>query len=239
MKKVAIVGGSPSWVDAPFSDESFEIWVHGNQIDRFKDKRITRIFEIHDDLSEHSPEYPQFLVDLGIPLVVGEKFPIQAPHITVFPYGKEALRGLLSSTPAYMAAMAVMENRPAIHVFGVDMAVDDVEYFKQQPNMNAWLGYAMGKGIEVFTHESSPLMKSDYIEGRDYRFNKEKPKSEYLEMANQHEAKMAECEEQIRQIELKKAAHGGAKQVYERLEKVDRARRSGQNISITQSAVIK
>jgi len=239
LKKVAIVGGSPSWVDAPFSDETFEIWVHGNQIDRYRDKRITRIFEIHDDLSEHPPEYPEFLANLGIPLVVGEKFPIKAPHIRFFPYGAEALKGFLTSTPAYMMAMALIGDYEQISIYGVDMAVDNHEYFMQQPCMSAWIGYAMGKGIEVVIHPSSPLMKSDYIEGRDYRFNKEKAKNEFLEMANQHEAKMAECDEQMRQLELKKAAHSGAKQVYERLDKVDRARRSGQNISLTQSAVIK
>ncbi len=237
--KVAIIGGSPSWSDAPFSDESFEIWVHGNQIDRFSGKRITRIFEVHDDLSEHPPEYPKFLADLGIPMVVGEKFPIQASHITVFPYGHEALKGFLTSTPAYMMALAIMQGFMDIHIFGVDMAVDNHEYFMQQPCMSAWIGYAMGKGIEVFIHPSSPLMKSDYIEGRDYRFNKEVKQSEFLEMANQHETKMTECIDQIKALEIKHAAHSGAKQVYERLEKVDRAKRSGQVISLTQSAVIK
>jgi hypothetical protein len=239
LKKVAIVGGSPSWVHAPYQDESVEIWVHGNQIDRYKDKRITRIFEVHDDLSEHAPEYPKFLADIGKRLIVGEKFPIFADHISVFPYGQEVLKSFLTSTPAYMMAMAIMEGSQHISIYGVDMAVDNHEYFMQQPCMSAWIGYAMGNGIEVFIHESSPLMKSDYIEGRDYRFSKEKPKSEYLEMAEQHEAKMSECLDQIRQLEIKHATHSGAKQAYERLEKVDRARRSGQNISITQSAVIR
>lgn len=237
--KLAIVGGSPSWTDAPLTDESFEIWVHGNQIDRFKDKRVTRIFEIHDDLSEHPPGYPEYLENLGIAMVVGEKFPIQAPHITVFPYGREALKGFLTSTPAYMMALAILEGASHVSIYGVDMAVDNHEYFMQQPCMSAWIGYATGKGIEVFIHPSSPLMRSDYIEGRDYRFNKEKKQSEFLEMASQHETKMSECLDQIKALEIKHAAHSGAKQVYERLEKVDRARRSGQNISLTQSAVVK
>jgi hypothetical protein len=239
MKKVAIVGGSPSWVDAPFSEESFDIWVLGNQIDRYKDKRVTRIFEIHDDLSGHDPRYAQFLIDTGIPIVVGEKFPLAATNSIVFPYQDIALKGFLTSSPAYMVALAILEGFKHISIYGVDMSVDDHEYFSQQPCMSAWIGYALGLGIEVWIHQTSPLMKSSYIEGIHYRFNKKHDGNEFLEMASLHNQKMDDCQREIREIELKHAAHNGARQAYERLAKVERARQAGQNVSITQTARIK
>ena len=75
--KVAIVCGAPSSEFlAPYDDESWEIWVLGNRLDRHLDKRVTRVFEIHDDLSEHDDPtaYKQWLVDKKLPLVVGEAF---------------------------------------------------------------------------------------------------------------------------------------------------------------------
>jgi len=87
--KIAIVCGSPSSEFlAPFEDEDWEIWVLGNRYDKHEHHRVTRIFEIHDDLSEHEhPDlYAQWLRDKNIPLIVGEKFPEKGKHVKVFPY---------------------------------------------------------------------------------------------------------------------------------------------------------
>ena len=131
MRKVAIVGGSPSTEGmAPFADLSFDIWVHGNQMDRHKNRRVTRVFEIHDDLSEHPAAYAGWLADACIPMVVGANYPVKADHIQTFPFGDaDALMGgrHLTSTPAYMMALAILEGYEHISIYGVEMSVDDHE----------------------------------------------------------------------------------------------------------------
>ncbi len=241
--KVSIVGGSPSDKLHP---QSGELWVHGNQLDRHQDCRVTRVFEIHDDLSEHSEGYAQWLVDSGHPLVVGENFPIQGNKIEVYPFKRvNALMGLhLTSTPAYMMGYAILSGATEIGIYGVDMGVDDHEYFYQRPTMYAWIGYAIAKGIEVFIPEESPLFKDDYVEGTTAgKPDLEKPpftQKEFANMANIHASQINDLHSQVDQLQAKIQAHDGARQAYERLSKVARAVASGQDIKdLNSSAVIK
>ncbi len=246
--KVAIVGGSPSTEnDAPFDDQSWEIWCHGNQMQRHLQHRVTRIFEIHDDLSEHPEGYAQWLVDLGIPLTVGEAFPIDAPHVERFVFDPRLVVGQdhLSSTPAYMMARALANGATHIGIYGVDMSVDDHEYFMQRPSMYAWIAYAKAKGVEIFIPEKSPLFKGTHIEGRGsggkpnlarVPFSQE----QFLQMAHLHEKRVNTLNAQIREIESQIHAHNGSRQAYERLAKVARAVESGQEIkTLTESLILR
>lgn len=244
MKKVALVGGSPSWESAPFHDTDWSIWVHGNQLDRFQGKPVHRIFEIHDDLREHPQNYAHWLVDHEIPLVVGEKFPLSAPHVEVFPY-EQANRFMgqhLTSTPAYMMAYALIKEVTTIAIFGVDMAVDDHEYFYQRPAMYAWIAYALAKGVKVSVEGS--LFTDAYVEGESWG----KPDiglppfttQQFETIAAQHEEAMKHCDSQIHALTLKRAAHDGSRQSYERLAKVSRAIESGVTVkNLTDSMVLR
>lgn len=239
-KKIAIVCGAPaSEYLAPFDDEDWGIWVLGNRYDRHADKRVTRIFEIHDDLTEHDERYPQWIAEQGIPMVVGEGFPVKADHVQVFPFDKSReLFGstYLTSSPAYMMSMAILEGATHIGVYGVDMAVDDNEYFWQRPCMEAWIGFAKGKGIDVRVHETSPVLNCDFVEGRG---SGGKPdfamppwtQAELLDLAKEHEDKVTELKNQIRNHELTINAHAGAQQAYERMAKIARAIEAGQKVT--------
>ena len=225
--RIAIVGGAPSGLEA-FDDYWDETWVLGNQLDRYIKYSPNLVFEIHDDLSEHDEKYPDWLIQWGIPLIVSDHFPLKEGH-TVFPK-KEANKLLggeyLSSSPAYMMAYALLtENVTEIGIFGVDMSVNDHEYFKQRPAMYAWIGYAKGKGIKITIPESSSLCKDSYDEGRDWG----KPSGPFSECAIQemvgiHEAKKAEYEMLVH-------THNGCAQAYKRMAKVARAIESGQTIT--------
>ena len=247
--KVAIVGGSPSTQhDAPFNDPEWEVWVHGNQMDRHIGRRVTKIFEIHDDLSEHDSKYPTWLEGLGIPLVVGKSFPITTAHVERFPFDEanKLLGGEhLTSTPAYMMAYALLHGASHIAIYGVDMAVDDHEYFYQRPTMYAWIAYAKAKGVEVTIPDASPLFKDTFVEGRD---SGGKPnlalapftESGFLEMAQLHAARISDYENKIRDMQNLIRTHSGCQQSYERLAKVARAVESGQAIaSLKESATLR
>lgn len=235
--KVAILGGSPSTqMLAPFEDKTWEIWVLGNQLQDYEGKRVTRIFEIHDDISDKDPNYPQWLVDQAKPLIVGGKFPINAKHIDYYPIEKanKLLDGeFLSSSPAYMMAFAILEGATEIAIYGIDMAVDNHEYFKQRPEMYAWIAYAKAKGIKIVIPEESSLFKGTYVEGRDWG-KKESDgcysMSEFTQMAQAHQKRMDEVDVKIRQLQSDYTSHDGARQVYERLAKISRAMESGIHI---------
>jgi hypothetical protein len=246
--KVAIVCGSPSSEFlAPFDDEEWEIWVLGNRLDRFKDKRVTRVFEIHDNLSEHKePErYVEFLVNSGFPLITGEKFPVKGDLIAPYPYDAiESLFGslYLTSSPAYMMGYAILSGAKEIGIYGVDLSVDDHEYFWQRPCMEAWIGFAKGKGIKVYIPDVSSIGKASYIEGRDWNGQKNEygkritgrppfTQNEFLNMAETHNQKIVNLQTQIRDAELAIHTHSGAQQAYERLAKVARATEAGQQIN--------
>lgn len=238
--KIAIVGGSPSSANlAPFEDESYEIWVHGNQMNRYQGKRVSRIFEIHDDLSEHGDvhKYSSWLASLGIPMTVGRGFPIEAQHIDRFPFYKaeEMLQGKLTSTPAYMMALAILQGATHIAIYGVDMAVDDHEYFLQRPAMYAWIGYAKALGIDIYIPPESSLFVDRHQEGVG---SGGKPDlqvapftaAQFLAVAGMHAQQIADAQSQIDALTARIHAHTGARQAYERLAKVARAVGSGQDI---------
>lgn len=237
--KVAIVCGAPSSEFlAPFSDPDWQIWVLGNRLNRFLDRnlRVTRAFEIHDDLSEHRDidKYVDWLLDKNLPMTVSEKFPRLTDNTTIFDYNaSEALYGslYLTSSPAYMMSQAISEGATHIGVYGVDLAVDDHEYFWQRPCIEAWIGFAKGRGIEVTIPAVSNVGRADYQEGRHWdgqknEYNARKTarapftQLQFKAIADQHAAKIAEAQAAIQ-------IHSGAQQAYERLAKIARATESG------------
>ncbi len=242
--KIAIVCGSPSSEFlAPFDDPAWEIWVLGNRTDRFKDKRITRIFEIHEDLTQHGDvaAYAAHLEDFGKPLIVGETFPRSGPYITPFDYARsEALYGslYLTSSPAYMMSHAISEGATEIGIYGVDLAVDNHEYYWQRPCMEAWIGFAKGRGIKITMPDVCPVGKADYAEGRDWdgvnhAYGKKGlfSQNEFEKMARLHIDSMAAIDEKIAQLVADKHTHGGAVQAYQGLSRTARAHEAGTKIN--------
>jgi len=243
--KLALVGGAPSSEGlAPFDDPEFEIWVHGNQMEAHENRRVTRIFEIHDDLSEHSPSYPEFLANKNIPMIVGPKFPLQGKHIKQFPVERaNKLMGQhLTSTPAYMMALALLEGATDISIYGVDMSIDDHEYFLQRACMYAWIGYAKAKGVNIFIPKESGLFKNSYIEGNSGEKLGIPPftSSEFSKIAQMHQVKIDQAQDEMNHLQNKIHVHNGCIQSYERLAKVARGVESGLEIkTLTEGVVLK
>lgn len=237
MDKVAIVCGSPSSeMDAPFNDPTYQIWVLGNRLNRYP--RADLVFEIHNDNSHHDAKYEAWLASQEIPMIVGDGFPIAGDHIGRFPF--EAVRDIfgstyLTSTTAYMIAYALLHDVKRLELYGVDMAVDDHEYFWQRPCLEAWIGFAKGRGVDVWISPKSPVLRSDYIEGigKGGRPDFSKPpftQKGFLELAAKHSQNIDDLDAQIKELAKRITAHDAARQVYERLAKVARAVEAGQDI---------
>ena len=245
MKKLAIVCGSPSSeMKAPFDDKDYEIWVLGNRLENYP--RYDLIFEIHDSTEEqHDPRYPQWLVDKGTPLIVGESFPIQADHVTVFPFDESVkLWGeiYLTSSPAFMLCLAMLRGYEHIELYGVDMAVDDHEYFWQRPCMEAWIGFARGRGHQVVIHTSSPVCKAAYVEGRGCGGKPDfaKPpftEEGFLKLAGRHQDKVLAAQAQITQLQTSIHTNDGARQAYTHLARTARAVEAGNEIKTLDDTV--
>jgi len=239
--KVAIIGGAPRTRDnAPFDDEDWEIWVLAN-LSHQHTKRITRMFQIHDELSDdHLKELEEQVMGY-IPMTVGKDFPFKADHIDIFPFDEANSlmeEGHLTSSISYMMVYAILKGATHISIYGVDMDVDDTEYFKQRPGLYAWVGYARGKGIIVDAPGSSLLQESQY----PISINISPPftKLEFEKMRDLHDQKMKEAQAKIEQLNDLHATHYGCKQVYERLAKIARATESGIKVnSITDSTMIR
>ena len=234
--KLAIVCGSPSSeMKAPFEDSGYEVWVLGNRSDRYP--RFDLIFEIHDDLDQHDPQYAQWLVDKNIPMIVGQDFPIRAEHVTTFPYdqSKELWGSLyLTSSSAMMLCLAMLRGYEHIELFGVDMAVDDFEYFWQRPCMEAWIGFARGRGHAVVLPTQSPVCKSKYVEGlgSPQRDNPPFTEEQFLIVAQRHIDRIAETEGEIRLLQAKLQSHDGARQAYTNLARAARSTEAGNEIKL-------
>lgn len=225
---------------APFDDPEWQIWVLGNQTHQYP--RFDRIFEMHDDLSFAHADYPSNLARQGVPVVVGEGFPLQADNVEVFPFAAaiETFGGpYLTSSAAYMAAYAILNGATHIGVWGVDMSIADCEYFHQRPCFEAWLGYAKGRGIEVTVHEHSPVLRNRYLYGRgSHKAAKPFTNAEFAARAKLHADKMTEITTQIAMLEKLRETHHGAKQAYERMAEVARAVESGQVVESLAHAVV-
>lgn len=245
--KVAIVGGSPSSEHlAPYNDKSWEVWVLGNRLDKYENKRVTKVFEIHDDLTEHeNPKlYCDWLIkttnDINAELIVGDKFPLKAIKYPYKEVKKLSTHCTLASSPAYMMAYAILKGAKEIGIYGVDLAVDDHEYFWQRPCMWGWIRFAEAKGIKIHIPKESALMQMNYEEGRDWRGGfKGKAISqfalppfteiEFKEMALLHQKQIDAIQLEIEERKKLIHTHSGCRQAYEIMSKVARAVEAGQS----------
>lgn len=237
MKKLAIVCGGPSSeMKAPFDDPDYEIWVLGNRSQNYP--RYDLIFEIHDELDEHDPDYPKWLVEKGLPVIVGENFPLQADNITVFPF-KESIELVgslyLTSSPAMMLCLALLRGYPYVELYGVDLCIDDFEYFWQRPNMEFWIGFARGRGCDVVLHPLSPVCKANYVEGMESggRPDFSLPpftEEELLKQAKVQRVKIVKLQQGIREFTDRIHGHEGARQAYTNLARSARAVEAGNDI---------
>lgn len=71
-----------------------------------------------------------------------------------------------TSTFAYMMGIAIIENFDRIEIYGFEFS-DDIEYVKQKACAEFWIGFALGRGIEVYTPPNNQIMWSSLYGGNE------------------------------------------------------------------------
>ena len=64
-----------------------------------------------------------------------------------------------TNSVCYMIAMAILEGYGRIELYGVKQA-GMFEYMEQRRGVEFWVGYVLGRGIEVYINEPSKLLKN-------------------------------------------------------------------------------
>ncbi len=186
-KTVAMVGTSTTSCGlAPYDDPGVEIWAC-NETHNYKwMTRTTRWFQIHKsdsfqrEIDSHGNKghYDWLKANpLKIPIYMRSHFP-EIPLCIEYPFQKERSllikfwRGkdninYLTSSFAYMLPLAILEGFERIELYGFEMS-DDTEYVKQKACAEFWIGYALGRGIEVYTPENCQILHSNLYGGRGY-----------------------------------------------------------------------
>lgn len=164
-RKVAIVGGGPTRIHAPFDDPSWEIWAFSSR--RWQPPRVTRWFELHaitdlrQQLASRKPgrrafgEYWRFLRTLPVPVYMQRRHRA-IPGSVRFPLGSVLRRfgRCFTSTASYMVALALVEGVQVLGLWGVNpKGGDDSEgledYARQRAALEYLLGLARRRGVQV------------------------------------------------------------------------------------------
>lgn len=170
IRRVAIIGLSPSTHDgAPWGDPSWEKW--GLPWDNGWWAQCDRLFEIHKMSNlkeEYSEDYFEKLQEMDNLYMQeayypnAKKYPLEETIKTTGDY--------LTSSIAFMLAMAIHEKVDKIGLWGVDMDLEDV-YGHQRPCAEYLIGLAKGLGIEVYVPKESSLLKvPDSVGGVRYGY---------------------------------------------------------------------
>jgi len=230
--KVAIVGCSDSKVDAPFDDESWEIWGVNNLF--YHISRYSRWFEIHnikldgntwfrrgdaDFRGQSVNDYIKGIAGMKCPIYMQKYWP-QIPNSQAYPIKKiiDRYGDYFTNTISYMIALAIWMEYKAIHIYGVDMAVD-TEYFWQRPSCEYFLGIAKGLGIETHVCKTSDLLKTRFLYGFQEK-EMDNWRKKVVELKTSMTRRMNEAQGKIEKAKQEFWQYTGAIQATRELDKI-------------------
>lgn len=173
-EKVAIIGKAPSTRDqAPYDDDTWEIWTLSDMVPIGQAPRCTRHFEVHpfDWLAQRpDDEYFNWLKSLrDTPIYVRSEVEAELlPAGVALPVDELTAKygRYFTNTVSWMLAVAIESGAKEIGVWGVDMA-QEPEYKAQRPSCEFFLGWARGAGIKVTIPAASDLLKAIRLYGID------------------------------------------------------------------------
>ena len=176
-KKLCIVGTAGSKSQAPYTDDSFEIWATGTAQVYDDVKRIDRLFEFHPKRYWGIPAVMERLNEFKGELMMQEHYE-EIPNSQPYPY--DAVRKqfylpimgeslFVTNSITWIILLAIHEGYRDISLFGVHMA-HDTEYGYQQASCSWALGIIHAKMMageidNLYIAEESELLKARYEYG--------------------------------------------------------------------------
>ncbi len=144
MRKICIIGGAPSAAEAPYDDKSWEIWGVSDRHDYVT--RADRWFELHSLLTEDPDWADDWKKKLAkwtqdCELWDLKRFPVESIKQRFGTY-------FLTSTVAWMLALAIDEAVDEIELSGIDMEHKE-EYRDQRAGVKHFIELAKFVGIKM------------------------------------------------------------------------------------------
>lgn len=185
-RKIAIVGFTEHWAQAPFESDDWTVWCMNDfwRIAGDRWRHADAWFDMHRPAERHTkPGALEWVAKWDRPYVTPEQPDGHAPNPVVFPRDdvlKVFDTGYYTNTVAWLIGLAALllweahsewaqakaagredadELRPVIGVYGVDMAADG-EYMSQRPSCEWLLGLAAGAGFAIELAVGSDLLKA-------------------------------------------------------------------------------
>ncbi len=174
-RKVAIIGFAPSWQQAPWTDKTIEKWSLNEG--HLMMPSVDRWFQMHprwcweknmrdasymdwargkeEGIANPLRDAPIYMLETYADIPTATKYPFKEVTDHFWPDGNP----YITSTFAYMLALAIHEGFEEIGVWGVDLSTNE-EYGYQRCGAEYLIGVARGMGIKVTVPQNCPLLKS-------------------------------------------------------------------------------
>lgn len=219
--KIAIVGFTPTRLEAPFDDDDWQCWGM-NDLHLQPDVDVSKFdawYDLHDDATiENRPDHlrwleagsgnlPTFVWQPRESWPMSRRFPRDEIMSVFGTYFTNSVSWMVAHAIALiMSGRAPDQRAPAgseIAVYGIDMAQSG-EYAHQRPSCEYFLGMAIGYGIDVSLPAASDLTKTASVYGMPggdaLRVKLEQRRRELQERLRQHEQAMQEQRDAVMQL---------------------------------------
>jgi hypothetical protein len=158
VRKIAIVGNSPTRTQAPFEDSSWEIWGLNHLISYYP--RIDLHFDVHDTswVGTDNKYYDFIVSNKEKSLLTGTDKRFK--ECSIYPKDKiiEKYGDYFTCGISWMIAYAIEQNPTDIGVWGVDCNTN-TEYVEQLGSILYLLGMVRGTGIQLHLPEECRLFR--------------------------------------------------------------------------------
>ena len=177
-KKVCILGTAPTLKEAPFEDDSFEMWAVSGLMGNPDCKRIDRVFELHPWYEVRSmlhllemmkeSDKPIYMQEVCEEVPASVRFPVEDVR-KAFYLDVMGRHLYVTNTITWMTLLAILEGYQDFAFFGVHMEHES-EYAYQRSSCSWALGIIHGKilaGEPLTLHlpDESALLKAQYEYG--------------------------------------------------------------------------
>jgi hypothetical protein len=172
MLTVAIVGNGRTRDQAPHDNKDLEVWTMNNHA-MLWNRRTTAVFEMHPDAlvttrDGYNEEYRVWLRQPHpFPIYMHDpqkEIPASIPYPRApleFLYrGARPVRNFYTTTPPYCLALAWYLGFHRVELYGIDL--DHEERQAHRDSVFFWIGFLIGRGIEVYIPEECYLF-DDYL----------------------------------------------------------------------------